>query len=151
MLMNAPSCGTSSIRRVRRITGYLSTVDRFKRRQIRRTETAGYPHGKIIGIRGIRRWNLRIAGTQRESVVDGPGLRFVIFTQGCPHRCPGCHNPNTHDPRGRRTRKYRALASPDKPDQADPGRYLFPGASPSCRPRRSPLSRSRSDSESSIS
>lgn len=43
---------------------------------------------------------LRIAGIEKESVVDGPGLRFVIFTQGCPHRCPGCHNPDTHDPEG---------------------------------------------------
>ena len=40
---------------------------------------------------------LRIAGVVKESVVDGPGLRYVIFTQGCPHHCPGCHNPQTHD------------------------------------------------------
>lgn len=40
---------------------------------------------------------LRIAGTIGESIVDGPGLRYVIFTQGCPHGCPGCHNPETHD------------------------------------------------------
>ena len=43
---------------------------------------------------------LRIAGVTKESVVDGPGLRFVVFAQGCPHRCPGCHNPHTHDPNG---------------------------------------------------
>lgn len=43
---------------------------------------------------------LRIAGIARESVVDGPGMRLVIFTQGCPHNCPGCHNPETHDPAG---------------------------------------------------
>ncbi|MEG0494968.1 MAG: anaerobic ribonucleoside-triphosphate reductase activating protein [Eubacterium sp.] len=43
---------------------------------------------------------LRINGMIEESIVDGPGLRFVIFTQGCPHHCPGCHNPQTHDPRG---------------------------------------------------
>lgn len=43
---------------------------------------------------------LRIAGTVRESVVDGPGLRFVIFAQGCRHGCKGCHNPDTWDPSG---------------------------------------------------
>ena len=40
---------------------------------------------------------IRIAGTVQDSIVDGPGLRYVIFTQGCPHRCVGCHNPETHD------------------------------------------------------
>ena len=40
---------------------------------------------------------LRISGVVRESIVDGPGLRFVVFCQGCPHHCPGCHNPQTHD------------------------------------------------------
>ena len=40
---------------------------------------------------------LRLSGIIEESIVDGPGIRFVIFTQGCPHHCPGCHNPQTHD------------------------------------------------------
>lgn len=40
---------------------------------------------------------LRIAGVQKESIVDGPGIRYVVFTQGCPHHCKGCHNPQTHD------------------------------------------------------
>ena len=40
---------------------------------------------------------IKIAGVIRESIVDGPGIRFVVFCQGCPHGCPGCHNPATHD------------------------------------------------------
>lgn len=40
---------------------------------------------------------LKLSGTIEESIVDGPGIRFVIFVQGCPHACPGCHNPQTHD------------------------------------------------------
>ena len=40
---------------------------------------------------------LRIAGVVRESIVDGPGIRFTVFTQGCPHHCEGCHNPATHN------------------------------------------------------
>jgi len=43
---------------------------------------------------------MRIAGTVQDSIVDGPGLRFTVFTQGCPHHCEGCHNPQTHDPDG---------------------------------------------------
>ena len=43
---------------------------------------------------------MRIHNTIHDSIVDGPGLRYVVFTQGCPHRCPGCHNPKTHDPSG---------------------------------------------------
>ena len=39
---------------------------------------------------------LRIAGIANDSVVDGEGMRLTIFTQGCPHHCPGCHNPETH-------------------------------------------------------
>ena len=38
---------------------------------------------------------IRIAGTINDSVVDGDGYRFTVFAQGCPHHCPGCHNPKT--------------------------------------------------------
>lgn len=40
---------------------------------------------------------IRIAGLVNDSIVDGPGFRFTVFTQGCPHHCVGCHNPQTHD------------------------------------------------------
>ncbi len=40
---------------------------------------------------------IRIAGVVEESYVDGPGIRFAVFVQGCPHNCEGCHNPETHD------------------------------------------------------
>lgn len=43
---------------------------------------------------------LRLFGTANDSIVDGPGIRYVVFTQGCMHNCKGCHNPGSHDMRG---------------------------------------------------
>jgi len=37
---------------------------------------------------------------QRNSIVDGEGIRAVVWTQGCPHNCYMCHNPETHDYEG---------------------------------------------------
>jgi len=43
---------------------------------------------------------MKIAGMIQDSIVDGPGLRFVVFTQGCDKDCEGCHNPAAKDPAG---------------------------------------------------
>lgn len=40
---------------------------------------------------------IRIAGIIRDSLVNGKGLRDVVFVQGCPHHCEGCHNQHTWD------------------------------------------------------
>lgn len=53
--------------------------------------------------------NIRIAGFVNDSIVDGPGLRFAVFTQGCLHNCPGCHNPETHDVNGGREEDVETL------------------------------------------
>lgn len=39
---------------------------------------------------------IRLFGLVNDSIVDGPGFRLSVFTQGCPHGCPGCHNPGSH-------------------------------------------------------
>ena len=38
---------------------------------------------------------LDLSGIVNDSIVDGPGIRMTVFAQGCPHHCPGCHNPET--------------------------------------------------------
>ena len=53
---------------------------------------------------------MRIANVVSDSIVDGPGLRFTVFTQGCPHHCPGGQNPDTHDPAGGREATVEELA-----------------------------------------
>ena len=45
-------------------------------------------------------FTMRIAGLIQDSIVDGTGLRFVVFTQGCKQHCNGCHNPDTWNPDG---------------------------------------------------
>ena len=54
---------------------------------------------------------MRIYGLVQDSIVDGPGFRFVCFVQGCPHHCPGCHNPDSHDPTGGREMDVEEVAA----------------------------------------
>jgi len=47
--------------------------------------------------RTVNKTTLQLSGITPVSLVDGPGLRYVIFTQGCCHKCPHCHNPDSWD------------------------------------------------------
>ena len=49
---------------------------------------------------------IRLYGVVNDSIVDGPGLRYTIFTQGCPHHCQGCHNSESWDENGGLFRRY---------------------------------------------
>lgn len=41
------------------------------------------------------RMKINVLGIEKHSSVNGPGVRYVLFTQGCPHHCPGCQNPES--------------------------------------------------------
>ena len=74
------------------------------------------------------------ADLQTDSVVDGEGIRTVIWTQGCPHNCLGCHNPNTHDFNdGEVVDVMEVLERIDELDNQDG--ITFSGGDPMCQPR----------------
>ncbi|MBO6115746.1 MAG: anaerobic ribonucleoside-triphosphate reductase activating protein [Ruminococcus sp.] len=75
---------------------------------------------------------LRIAGTVNDSIVDGPGIRFTIFTQGCPHNCKGCHNPQTHDFEGGELADTDTLLEKVKSNPLLDG-VTFSGGEPFCQ------------------
>ena len=75
---------------------------------------------------------IRISGTVSESIVDGPGLRYVIFVQGCPHNCPGCHNPQTHSFDGGRVVETGELYYECIEDPLNSG-VTFSGGEPFCQ------------------
>ena len=77
--------------------------------------------------------DLRISGVEPESIVDGPGFRYVIFTQGCPHHCPGCHNPQTHDFAGGKLADIPAILAEVQSDPLLQG-VTFSGGEPFCQP-----------------
>ena len=75
---------------------------------------------------------LRISDTVEESIVDGPGIRYAVFVQGCPHHCPGCHNPQTHDFAGGRIVDTDALLAAISEDPLLDG-VTFSGGEPFCQ------------------
>ena len=76
---------------------------------------------------------IRIAGLVKESITDGRGIRYTIFTQGCPHGCPGCHNPESHDPGGGYTADTDDMLKDIKADPLLKG-VTFSGGEPFMQP-----------------
>lgn len=77
---------------------------------------------------------IRIAGVVRESIVDGPGIRFVVFCQGCPHLCQGCHNPVTHDFDGGYLCEVEKIINAIDQNPLLDG-VTFSGGEPACQPK----------------
>ena len=77
--------------------------------------------------------SIRLAGIVRESIVDGPGIRFTVFCQGCPHACEGCHNPESHDFAGGKDVSIDRLLEEIDKDKLLAG-VTFSGGEPFCQP-----------------
>lgn len=75
---------------------------------------------------------LRISGIIEESIVDGLGIRYVIFTQGCPHHCKGCQNPETHDFSGGKVVNIKKLIDEISENPLISG-VTFSGGEPFCQ------------------
>lgn len=78
---------------------------------------------------------IRIAGVAPESIVDGPGMRFTLFVQGCPHNCEGCHNPQTHDFSGGKITDTDKLFDEMTENPLISG-ITFSGGEPFCQPEQ---------------
>jgi anaerobic ribonucleoside-triphosphate reductase activating protein len=77
--------------------------------------------------------SVRLAGIIEDSVVDGPGVRFVVFAQGCPHGCEGCHNPEAWDFGGGFMADIRKTA--EKIIKSRAKKLTFSGGEPFCQAR----------------
>lgn len=77
---------------------------------------------------------IKIAGVVQESITDGKGFRYTVFTQGCPHACPGCHNPQTHDFAGGYWADTEEIFREFQENPLLKG-ITFSGGDPFCQPR----------------
>ena len=74
---------------------------------------------------------VRLAGIIEDSIVDGPGVRFVIFVQGCPHGCAGCHNQGSQDFSGGFNADIYKIA--EKIIKSHTKKLTFSGGEPFCQ------------------
>lgn len=72
---------------------------------------------------------IRLSGIAYESLVNGPGMRRVFFSQGCIHNCKGCFNPDTHDFNGGEERNMDELINDVKNNPMIEG-ITFSGGDP---------------------
>lgn len=77
--------------------------------------------------------DIRIGGIIEESIVDGRGLRYTIFTQGCPRSCDGCHNPQTREFNGGKTIDTEIIIKAIRKNPFLDG-VTFSGGEPFCQP-----------------
>ena len=89
---------------------------------------------KVLKDYNIDERTIQLAGVVRESIVDGPGIRFVVFCQGCPHLCPGCHNPVTHDFDGGYPCEVEKIVKAIDENPLLDG-VTFSGGEPACQPK----------------
>jgi len=75
--------------------------------------------------------DIRLFGTANDSIVDGPGIRFAVFVQGCPHNCSDCHNPTSHSFNGGYLKDIDELADEIKRNPLLDG-VTFSGGEPFC-------------------
>lgn len=75
---------------------------------------------------------LRLSGIVNDSIVDGDGIRMTVFVQGCPHRCEGCHNPQTHDFNGGYDKTIKEIFEDYKKNPLLSG-ITFSGGEPFCQ------------------
>lgn len=76
---------------------------------------------------------LRIHSYESFGAVDGPGIRLVVFLQGCPLRCIFCHNPDTWNPAGGTETSIEEIVAKAKrmrPYLGDDGGVTFSGGEP---------------------
>ncbi|MCL2070779.1 MAG: anaerobic ribonucleoside-triphosphate reductase activating protein [Oscillospiraceae bacterium] len=77
----------------------------------------------------VIKMKIRVAGIVKNSIVDGPGIRYVVFAQGCRFKCKGCHNSHTHDKLGGLSVDVQQIAAEIKSDPLLDG-VTFSGGEP---------------------
>lgn len=74
---------------------------------------------------------IRILDILEETMADGPGLRTSIYSAGCSHHCPGCHNPESWDFNGGYEMKIEDLLKVINDDEFSD--VTFTGGDPLCQ------------------